>query len=281
MLHHYILAIGFSDFVDGLHSKHIFKSACEMFNQVLGILYSLLGVNPTTGTYEEAWNIVKNLYDVFSAIGAPLLVVFFVYGYCRDAVDIRNELQVEATIKMYIRMAISTMVLENVILWFPDMCGWAIKLLHVTKYESIALDSEKLSQNLADSTNIIFSFMLGVIFFIVVLAACVLMIWTCLGRFLNLYIIIPFATIALSTLAAGGQVSQTGYAYIKSILLYTFEIVAMGVVLAVAPAFVAASSIADSGTSEYLVLVEAIVKILTIAAGLKTSEVVIRKAFNL
>lgn len=122
---------------------------------------------------------------------------------------------------------------------------------------------------------------MAVIFLLIVLAASVIMIWTCLGRFLNLYLITPFGSIALSTIAAGGQAAQTGYAYIKSMLLYTFEIVPMGIVLAITPAFLQGSSITDSGSDGFLVLVEAIVKILVIASGLKGAETVIKKATNL
>ena len=270
-----------SDIADWLKGDWIYESACDLFNSVLGIIYSLLGVNPTTGSYEKTWNIVQNLYNVFLSVGASLVVIFFVYGFCRDAVDIKAELQMEATIKMFIKIIMAETLMEGVIKWLPRMFGWAIKLLGVTKASTFKLDSKALSKQLTDSQVILAGFIMALIFLLVVLAASVIMIWTCLGRFLNLYLVIPFGSIALATLAAGGQAAQTGYAYIKSTLLYTFEIVAMGIVLAIAPAFLKGSSIADSSSPEFLVLVEAIVKILVIASGLKGAESVIKRAMNL
>lgn len=267
--------------LDAFDGEPIFKIACDLFNSVIGLIYSLLGVNPTTGSYEKVWDIVQNLYTAFSAVGAPLVVIFFVYGYCRDAVDIKAELQLEATVKMFIRMIIAVVLIEGVIKWYPRLFGWAMALLGVTKESTFSLDSKAISKSLADSQVVVVGLVMAIIFLLIVIAASAIMIWTCLGRFLNLYIITPFGSIALSTIAAGGQVAQTGYAYIKSMLLYTFEIVPMGIVMAITPAFLQGFSIIDSGSGGFLVLVEAIVKILVIASGLKGAETVIKRATNL
>lgn len=259
----------------------IYEWAIDLFNDVIDVIYALLGVDPTGGSYAGAWDTVKNLYNIFSTIGSPLLTIFFIYGFCRDTVDIKADLQFEATIKMFIRLIISSVLMNGLIRWLPRLHGWAISLLGVTGSEKIKIDSSGLADKLGDSMNVLVSWFFAIIFALVVLAACILMVWTCFGRFMNLYLIVPFATIALSTLAAGGQTAQTAYAYIKSTLIYTFEIVLMGIVLAIAPAFLAASSVADSGSSGWLIYVEALVKVLVVASGLKGSETVIRRALAL
>lgn len=280
-----ILAFSFSEIwdniVDFFQGKQLFEWGINLFNKTLEVLYALLGVNPTEGTYKEVWSVVTNIYDVFLTIGTPLLIVFFIYGYCRDTIDIRAELQIEATVKMFIRLILSVTLLNGALTWTSRFFGWAISLLGVTETSTISLDSGKLSQTLADSSQVIVGFIFGIVFLLVSVAASVIMIWTCLGRFLNLYVLIPFAPIALSTLAAGGGAAQTGYSYIKSLLFYIFEIVVLGIVIAVAPAFMKGFSIKDAGETEMLVAVEALVKMLTIAAGLKGSESVVKHALNL
>lgn len=281
MPQYFLTASVIDDIADVFKGEWMYQKGCDLFNSVLGIIYSLLGVNPTEGSYEKTWEIVQNLYTIFLAIGASLVVLFFVYGFCRDSVDIKAELQLEATIKMFIRMIIAETLVEGSIYWYPKLFNWAISLLGVTEKTTISLDADALAEQLTDSSLIIVGFLIGFIFLIVVIAASAMMIWKCLGRFLNLYLIIPFGSIALSTIAAGGQVAQTGYAYIKTILLYTFEIVGMGIVLAIAPAFLEASTITDGNAEGLLVTVEAIVKVLTITAGLIGSEGVLKKALNL
>lgn len=279
------LAFSFSDFIeeakDYLSGKGLFELAGDIFNNTLGILYSLLGVNPSGETYAEAWNTVENLYNIFIIIGIPLITIFFIYGYCRDAVDIRAELQTETTVKMYIRLIMSVTLLNGLMMWIPKFFSWAIKLLGITEQSSMALDTKSLAEIMVEDSNIFTRYIFGLLFLLVVLVACALMIWTCLGRFLNLYILIPLAPIALSTLAAGGQAAQTGYAYIKSVLFYTFEVVVLGIVLAIAPAFISAFSFAETGSSGMTVMLEGIVKVITIAAGLKGSETLVKHSLNL
>ncbi len=261
--------------------KGLYEWALNLFNDVIDVIYTLLGVNPTGGSYAKAWDTVKNLYNVFSAIGSPLLTIFFIYGFCRDTIDIKADLQFEATIKMFIRLIIASALMNGLIRWLPRLYGWAISLLGVTGSGKIKIDSSGIADKLGDSMSVLVSWFFAIIFALVVLAACILMVWTCFGRFMNLYLIVPFATIALSTLAAGGQTAQTAYAYVKNTLIYTFEIVLMGIVLVIAPAFLAASSVADSGSSSWLIYVEALVKVLVVASGLKGSETVVRRALAL
>ena len=101
------------------------------------------------------------------------------------------------------------------------------------------------------------------------------------GRFINMYMLIPFASIALSTIAGGGEIARTGYAYIKTMLVYAFEIVLMAVVLAIAGSFLMGSSVMDSGDNLQLVYVESIVKMVCISAALKGCDATFRRAFNM
>ena len=90
--------------MDFLKGYPLFKWSINMFNDTIGVIYTLLGVSPMDGTYKEAWNMVSNLYNVFLGIGAPLLTIFFVWGFCRDALDLKAELQFEATVNVQVHI---------------------------------------------------------------------------------------------------------------------------------------------------------------------------------
>lgn len=124
-------------------------------------------------------------------------------------------------------------------------------------------------------------FVLALIFLLIAIACCVIMVWSVFGRFINMYMLIPFASIALSTIAGGGEIARTGYAYIKTMLVYAFEIVLMAVVLAIAGSFLMGSSVLDSGDNLQLVYVESIVKMVCISAALKGCDATFRRAFNM
>lgn len=257
--------------------------AAEIWNATLSVVYAMLGADPTSGTYAPAWKIVKNLYASFSAVGSSLLVLFFLIGYLRDITDLRTELTLDGTIKIFIRLIISVNVFNYAIDWMPDLFSWAIRLLGLTSEASVTIDAQAIIDQVTGAGwGFMTLYLLGFIFFIVAAICCVVIIITGIGRFLKLYEVAPLATIALSTLAAGGQIAHTGYAYIKTFLTYTFEIVVIGIALAVAGSFVSASSFFDTGSnSSLLILLESMIKMIAVATAVKGSETIIRRAFNL
>lgn len=257
--------------------------AAEIWNATLSVVYAMLGANPTSGTYAEAWNIVKNLYITFSSVGSSLLVLFFLIGYCRDVTDLRTEMTLDGTIKIFIRLVITINVFNSAIDWMPKLFGWAINLLGLTSETSVTINAQDIIDQVTGSGwGFMTLFLLGFLFFLVAAVCCVIVILTCIGRFLKLYVITPLATIAVSTLAGGGQIAQTGYAYIKTFLAYTFEIVVIGIALAVSGSFVSASSFFDSGSnSSLLIMIEAMIKMIAVTTAVKGSETALRKALNL
>lgn len=265
------------DLNDG--AKDFVNSALKLFKSALEMVYDLLGANPTSGTYKGAWSVVNNLYDTFSVIGYSLVVIFFLYGFLRDSVDIRHELQFESIIKLFIRFTITINVMNLFITYVPKFCGWAIDLLGATK-SSFKFNTGKVADQLADEYGL-WLFILGLLIWLVCLACSAIVIYSCFGRFVNFYLLIPFGSIALSTLAGGGQLSQTGFSYIKSLLIYTFEIVAMGVVLAITGSFLAGSVLVDAKSGAIWLLLEVIVKMITITAALKGCDSTLKKAFNM
>ena len=265
------LSDGINDFVEG---------AFKLFKGVLKMVFDLLGANPTTGTYKSAWSTVTNLYDIFSVIGYSLVVVFFLYGFLRDTVDIRQELHLESIIKLFIRFIITINVMNVFITYIPKFCSWAINMLDATK-STFKFDTGKVVSQLDAQYNTLVMFFIAILMWIVCLACSVIVIYTCFGRFVNFYLLIPFGSIAISTIAGGGQLSQTGFSYIKSLLVYTFEIVAMGVVLAITGAFLSGSVIVNAKSGGNWLLLEVVVKMITITAALKGADATLKKAFNM
>ena len=265
------LSDGITDFVEG---------AFKLFKSTLKMVFDLLGANPTSGTYKGAWSTVTNLYDIFSVIGYSLVIVFFLYGFLRDSVDIRQELHLESIIKLFIRFIITINVMNVFITYIPQFCGWAITMLNATK-SAFKFDTGKVVSQLNSEYNTLVMFFIGILIWIICLACSVIVVYTCFGRFINFYLLIPFGSIAISTIAGGGQLSQTGFSYIKSLLVYTFEIVAMGVVLAITGSFLSGSVLVDAKSGGAWLLLEVIVKMITITAALKGADATIKKAFNM
>ena len=89
----------------------------------------------------------------------------------------------------------------------------------------------------------------------------------------------PFCGIALSTMAAGGQVSQTGYSFIRSFLGTVFSAVLIALVLSLSSSFIDTISVK---TEEAIVrLLIYCLKMTSISASVKTVDSLMQKAFNL
>lgn len=263
-----------------LSTDGILESALDFFNKTMSMLYDLLAVNPTKGTYKGAYGTVTKLYTTFSAIGVSLMVLFFVYGFCRDSFDVKADLTLNSSIKEYIRLVIVSNLIANFITLVPKLYSWAITMLLATKKEADMFDAEKISASIEETIPFgdVGAWLFCILFFFVTLACCCIMIFATLGRFLNLFIILPFATIALSTIAGGGNLSHTGFSYIKTTLTYIFEIVIMGIVLSLSGTFLSSVSLSEDGS---MIMIEVIAKMLTITAAYKGSENICRKAFGL
>lgn len=268
--------------------QNMIESAFDIFSSAIKFVFNLLSIDPTgtlsqkgvdTASWHSIWNKVSGLYDTFSVIGYSLVVLFFLYGFLRDTVDIRQELHLESIIKLFIRFIITINVMNAFITYVPQFCHWAIDLLGVTS-KTFTFDSKGIAKKIVDQYDIA-AFFIGLLLFILCFACAILVIYTCFGRLINFYLLIPFGSIALSTLAGGGQLSQTGFSYIKSLLVYTFEIVAMGVVLAISGVFINSSVLAKGGAGANWLIVEVIVKMITVVAALKGADATIKKAFNM
>ena len=89
--------------------------------------------------------------------------------------------------------------------------------------------------------------------------------------------IAPFAGVALSTLAAGGQTANVGYSYIRTFFGYVFSALLIAVVIAISASF-----INTVDTENAIVrLLEYCLKMGVISSSVKMSDSVMQKAFNL
>lgn len=261
--------------------EFFFTSAASVWKVLIQKALLIMLKNPVTGkNYSSAWKIVEGIYDSINLIAVSMFVLFFVYGFLRDCVDIKNNLTAETTIKMFIRLIICSNVMTVCLTYMTKFIGWATQLTGL-----ISLDSIKNGGFLFDGKQIceqidsgLVSFLLGFVFLIVVCVSGFIIILTVVKRILKIYMVSPFAAIALSTLAAGGGTAQTGYQYIKAFLGYTFSILLIVVAMAVSPIFIAIFEFPGKGI---LSLLEACIRVVTVASAVKSVDTICQKSFGL
>jgi type IV secretory pathway TrbL component len=106
-----------------------------------------------------------------------------------------------------------------------------------------------------------------------------IVVLTILNRILKIYMIAPFAGLALSTLAAGGQTAQVGYSYIKTFFGYVLTALLIAVVITVSSTFI--DTVALDSQNALVRLLEYCLKMGAVASSVKMSDSVMQKAFGL
>lgn len=274
----------FSDLGDFFSGKDFFEAAGYVWNDMIKLGADVLLKNPSSGDYETVWEAISTMYTTLNAVAVALMVVFFLYGFCRDSCDLHNDLTFDRTIKMFIRLIITSNVMSLALSWMPKFFGWAKSLVSAILGKNTTMafsfDGAKAYKYISDGDfGTMLCFMTSLLFFIFSAVCAFMVVITVLNRILKIYMIAPFAGLALSTLAAGGGTAQVGYSYIRTFFGYVLSAVMIAVVIAISGSFI--DVIAIETENGLVRLLEYCLKMGAIASAVKMSDSVMQKAFNL
>jgi hypothetical protein len=241
--------------------------------------------NPSAGAYRETWESISTIYTTMNAVAVSLLCVFFLYGFCRDSCDLHADLTFDRTIKMFIRLIITTNVMSLALTWMPKFMTWGRELTQAVlggNKLSMAYDFDgvKVYENISGADyGTMTAFLTSILFFLFTCVCGFIVVLTILNRILKIYMIAPFAGLALSTLAAGGQTAQVGYSYIKTFFGYVLTALLIAVVITVSSTFI--DTVALDSQNALVRLLEYCLKMGAVASSVKMSDSVMQKAFGL
>ncbi len=255
-----------------------------VWNDLMKLGSQVLIKNPSSGTYKDTWTQVSNIYTAINAIAVTLMVLFFLYSFCRDAVDLHTDMTMDKTIKLFIRLIIVTNVMGLALTWMPKFMGWAKILTETILGEAkfgFYFDGVKVYEAIADSSGwgALVGFLTSFLFFLFTCVCGFMIVFTILNRIIKIYMIAPFAGIALSTLAGGGQIAQVGYSYIKTFFGYVMSALLIAVVVVISTTFI--ETISLKSDSAIITLLVYCLKMGAISSSVKASDSVMQKAFGL
>lgn len=274
----------FSDIGDFFSGKDFFECSGYIWNDLMDVASNVLTKNPTSGTYKDTWQSVTNIYTTLNVVAVALLCVFFLYGFCRDIFDLHADLTFDRTIKMFIRLIITSNVLSLALTWMPKFMKYAKQLTQAIlgdttgmtfDFDGAAIYEEISSADFGTMT----AFLTSILFFLFTCVCGFIVVLTVLNRILKIYMIAPFAGLALSTLAAGGQTAQVGYSYIRTFFGYVCSAMLIAVVIVISSSFI--DTVAIDTENAIVKLLEYCLKMGAIASSVKMSDSIMQKAFNL
>ncbi len=221
------------------------------WNNQVGLVFALLGQSPVNFKGGGPWALVESVEPVFVAVGASLVVLFFVIGFCSESVDVREEMRFEVILRMLIRLGLSEWLVANnltIMKAFFSVAGNLVNALSAGNYASLTIDSAQAEviKGLGFGEGLIMLILTALLSVIVIICGF-FMIYTVYFRFLRIMVIAPVGSIAFSTLSGNRNVANTAAAYAKYFLSVVFEAVTMALAVMVCNAFISAGLPAFTG----------------------------------
>ena len=269
--------------LDFFSGKTFFESAGYIWNDLMRLAGGTLLKNPSKGAYAGTWTDVSSVYTTMSLLSGILVTLNFLYGFCRECTDLHAEMSFDRTIKLFIRLIITSNVVTFAFNWIPNFLKWGKNLtsavLGVKKF-GFYLDGEKIYEEIASADwGGMVAFLTSFIFFLYTAVCGFMIVMAVIKRILKIHMTAPFCGLALSTLAAGGQLSQIGYSYIRAFFGYILEALLIALAIVLSTTFIGTISVKTDNA--IMILVEYCLKMGAITSAVKGAEAMMQKAFNL
>lgn len=223
----YTLAQELWNFVMNLTMVLLGKNVSDFSNPQTSELMQLIGMSAGTG----AWDYVKDtVFPFFLSMGTAFLNIFALAGFCRQASNFKEGITLEAGFELFIKLFIANVLMVNLLDIMQAFTGFAINTSDVfipNAVPSVVGGDYDAGFRLA-------MLLVAPIYLIVAAVCSITILLEVLGRFLNLFMLISTAPVAMSTIAGGKGFEATAAAWFKSFLTNTLQIVVIVLVIQLA-----------------------------------------------
>jgi hypothetical protein len=195
--------------------------------------YACLMDSPTSWQGGDGWNVITTVNTSFVAVGASLLLIFWLIGICTDSLDIRSNLRFETVLKQLAKLVIGEFVVTNSIDILKSMfylvnaltSGISSASISISKPESVAVYlSSSSTDDIGGSASVA---ALSFVFLISTAGAGLGLLYLSMIRLFKVLLIVPYGAIATSTIAGSHSISQSTVSYYKYALSTILEAVTM------------------------------------------------------
>lgn len=217
------------DWVTSFFGGFSIDLANTIWKAAMALIGGLLGTPPQDFS-PDAWNFVeRTLYPWSLAIGVSLLNLFFLIAICRAVSDLHHNITLEMTIEAFIKIVVANVIFLNLFLLMRLILSIAAAMVG----EVYTMQSADLIVDEMDIGSTLFYLLFGIFFVLVAIVCSFLLLLTVYSRYIKIYLLIVLAPFALPALIGGRETERTFYAWVKTFLLNTFEIVAIALTMAI------------------------------------------------
>jgi len=216
-------------------ARSLIKGGCGIFNMLIDKACEFFTQTPwefAGGEGSQTWNLVTTCNTIFVSIAASLICVFWLIGFLGEVTDIKQELRLEQLVKIFIKLFVAEFFVchsLDIVCWFFS-CAVAICYMimgadiriGVNYAEDIRPVLEMLNSNtnsdvkgLTSIANNFILVILALMFTFMLAAIGVFVFMAAIKRFFKLLVLIPYGSLAASTLAGNHTIQRTAEGFYR------------------------------------------------------------------
>lgn len=222
----------------GEWAASILDTGIKAYNNFIDVAYNTVVRDIKDGSFDDFWNIVNYMNNVFSIVASTLLVFLFAWSLFNVSVQNKSEVDIVSVIydlaKLSIGVFLVAHALDIVLAIFQFGTKAAVlsvgsidENFKITNPEQgLSPENEQLFKLGVSGIIGLLITIVAIIGAIVMMACAVLIIYEIYKRFFKIFCVIPFASISLSTyIMADGHGNEIFKGYLKNVLAMSLEAV--------------------------------------------------------
>lgn len=212
----------------------------NVYNTFAGMAAGMLGQDPAAWN-REGWQFITNVNTIFLGIGGVLVVIFFLMGFCADSVDIKQDFRLENILRMFLKLSLAEFFVINSMTIVQKLfalstgiigkiSGNSISFQYTVPTEVTQILNSPLTNDISGLGGLVVMALLFIvtIIFMMVTAGCgMMMLFEAFQRFLKILMLVPYGTLANSTIAGNHMLSRSAESFWKYALGTILEAVTM------------------------------------------------------
>lgn len=237
----------------------LLKFTVSIYNNLTGTAAGILAQDPTAWN-AEGWAFVKTVNQLFLGIGGVLTVIFFLIGFCADSIDIKQDLRIENILRMLLKLSVAEFFVVNSLKIVSALFGLGTGMIGKlqgggtvsytvpAEVETIlTAPGEHEMTGMMGMVQALLIFITAIIFLLMIAGGGMMILLEAYQRFLKILLLVPYGTLANSTLAGNHMLSHSAESFWKYALCTILEAVTMYLALRLSASVVGSGSIGMAG----------------------------------
>ena len=202
----------------------LFMSGEDLFGAGLNYLHDTVTRNPGYWRLDfsiEFYRATASVTSIIRMIALQLVVVFFLIGFCSTAMDLREQLNFENILKLFIKIGITQYFVIQCTNLTWELYSLVIGIINSISVPLVAPGVAEISTavyDMTDTSAMVFLFV-AVFYLIICLGTTVMLMYMALSRMFKISFAEIYGPLAFSTIASGNRhISDILPTYIKYIM---------------------------------------------------------------